>query len=683
MEPILSAHFNKFKQSFEINVMDEDNQIDKKKESEAFERFSNYIIFSSDYPEMFTADIDLLDFICVGGGADTGIDGIGIKINDRLIRNKEEIEQIVSSSKKINIEYTFIQAKMQSNIDSSGFNTFAQGVRHFFTDGVLPENDKIKEFRKLKDYLYSNEITISKMESNPSVSVYYVYAGNPIVDKHFLGVKAMLESDLKNGDYYFESVSVNVIDGRTMIKLCKELENNFSVQINIQDIFPLIINNEEKVKKAYAFTCKANELLKLLVKEDGSLRRSLFNDNVRDYLGNKGSVNSEMEKTLSEEPDMFLLCNNGITIVCTDFEQIRDKLVKIENPQIVNGCQTSNSIYNFFSSDKITSVQILVRLICTDDLAITNKIVRGTNKQNQVLDEAFEATKPFHQDLEEYFQSFSNEQKIYYERRSKQYNNDPLILKTQIVNLRIITQVFTAMFLGLPHESHRHEAKLLEDYGGKQGKLYNPEHDLFIYYLCGFTWYIFEKYFREHIGKKYYKTYRGHLYYLFAQSIGRQVPKLQKSKQLSLYCSELFNLLHEPDFSKRIEQLFLVFDEGRRKWEENGNSYHGIKDRREFTSLLTGISTEKYMAGSISKNTNDTKSENYRGQILSIRSLEDGKWYGFIKRSRYEDNIYFDNRAYKGDLNALKPNIWVEYAMAKKRNNLYYATFVNIVENLI
>jgi len=134
------------------------------------------------------------------------------------------------------------------------------------------------------------------------------------------------------------------------------------------------------------------------------------------------------------------LCNNGITIVCSDFVQVRDKLVKIENPQIVNGCQTSNSLFNFRNNPNIEKLQLLVRLISTEDSSVTNKIVRGTNRQNQVLDEAFEATLPFHQDeLEPFFLAYENNVKIYYERRSKQYNNDPLIKKTHIVNLRILT----------------------------------------------------------------------------------------------------------------------------------------------------------------------------------------------------------------------------------------------------
>lgn len=107
----------------------------------------------------------------------------------------------------------------------------------------------------------------------------------------------------------------------------------------------MTVNDNNLIKKAYTFTCDAKEFLKLLRKDDDTIRRSLFNDNVRDYLGNKGVVNSEIEKTIINEPEMFLMCNNGITIVCSDFLQIRDKLVSIDNPQIVNGCQTCNSIF--------------------------------------------------------------------------------------------------------------------------------------------------------------------------------------------------------------------------------------------------------------------------------------------------------------------------------------------------
>ncbi|MDF5738465.1 MULTISPECIES: AIPR family protein [unclassified Nostoc] len=311
----------------------------------------------------------------------------------------------------------------------------------------MTENSKIKDFRDIKDFIYSEKI-ISKLEKIPSIYLYYVSTGIEPTDENFKGNLKLLNKELTECGYFFENVEVNVLGGRQLIKFCRELENKFEVQMNIIDIFPLIVDSKADVKKAYAFTCNASEFLKILQKEDGTLRRSLFNDNVRDYLGANGAVNSEIEKTITDTPEMFLLCNNGITIVCSDFEQVRDKLVKIENPQIVNGCQTSNSLFNLKDTLNITKVQLLVRLISTENLSISNKIVRGTNKQNQVLDEAFEATLIFHQEtLEPFFLAFDNDVKIYYERRAKQYNNDPLINKTQIVNLRVLTQTFVAIGL--------------------------------------------------------------------------------------------------------------------------------------------------------------------------------------------------------------------------------------------
>ena len=54
MEPILKSHFVKFKRDFEIETRD-----DPQKEASAFERFVNYILFSLDNPDVFTADSEL------------------------------------------------------------------------------------------------------------------------------------------------------------------------------------------------------------------------------------------------------------------------------------------------------------------------------------------------------------------------------------------------------------------------------------------------------------------------------------------------------------------------------------------------------------------------------------------------------------------------------------------------
>lgn len=656
MEPILKSHFNGFKKSFEI----ETGGI-VEKESAAFEKFINYVLFSRDYPDIFIADVELLDFVSVGGSNDTGIDGIGIRVNGRLVHNKEEVNEIVQSNRKIEVEFVFIQSKMRSNLEVSEFNAFGTGVKNFFSDGYLPENENIREMREIKDHVYNDEKVISKLNGNPNIYLYYVGTGNEPTDDNFIGARELLTSELTNNSH-FELALIKIIGGKQIIKFCRELENKFEVQLNIIDIFPLIVDSKDDVKKSYAFTCTAKELFKVLVKEDGQIRRALFNDNVRDYLGNKGSVNSEIEGTIVNDPEMFLLCNNGITIVCADFVQIRDKLVKIENPQIVNGCQTSNSIFNFRDHPNVEKLQILVRLISTENISVTNKIVRGTNKQNQVLDEAFEATLPFHQDtLEPFFLAFDSNTKIYYERRTKQYNNDPLIKKTQIVNLRILTQSFVAMFLDAPHDSHRHEAKLLETYAKDKDsrKIFSEEHGAYPYYICSLTWYMFEKYFREERIDNKYKPYRSHFYLIFKYCVGDFQPKLVKSKPLDSYCLKLLGMLTDDVLFDENQKLCQrIFDGAVDVWTVSKSKY-GIKDNKEFTDLLIE-QCRKFLVKKEMPVATKNEPIKYSGSILRM-IWNEGKWFCFINRGGDYENVYFDNRDYVGDARDLLPNTAVNF----------------------
>lgn len=80
----------------------------------------------------------------------------------------------------------------------------------------------------------------------------------------------------------------------------------------------------------------------------------IFDKNIREYLGNKG-VNKSIYQTLLDEEDRknFFYYNNGITVICDRMTKIvtqpsdynMNAAFTIDNPQIVNGCQTVNSIY--------------------------------------------------------------------------------------------------------------------------------------------------------------------------------------------------------------------------------------------------------------------------------------------------------------------------------------------------
>lgn len=133
MEPILKSYYNRFKDSFEIDTKDNNEDRQRRKESVAFEKFINHVMFSIDDPDAFVSDVDMLDNVCVGGGKDTGIDGIGVRINGRLVASKEDVQQFLEISKKIDIEFVFIQSKMRDHFDSSEFYTTGLGIKDFFS----------------------------------------------------------------------------------------------------------------------------------------------------------------------------------------------------------------------------------------------------------------------------------------------------------------------------------------------------------------------------------------------------------------------------------------------------------------------------------------------------------------------------------------------------------------------
>lgn len=88
----------------------------------------------------------------------------------------------------------------------------------------------------------------------------------------------------------------------------------------------------------------------------------LFDKNVRQHLGKGKRVNVAIRETLETKSGRhsFWYGHNGITILCDKIEEKLDgenKLIALDvtNPQIVNGCQTSNTIAQSVGSEKSRS----------------------------------------------------------------------------------------------------------------------------------------------------------------------------------------------------------------------------------------------------------------------------------------------------------------------------------------
>ena len=137
---------------------------------------------------------------------------------------------------------------------------------------------------------------------------------------------------------------------------------------------------------------------------------SLFSDNIREYLGNNGPVNKKISDTLKDPVDRnnFFFYNNGVTMIVeklgSDTSEKDKRVFFVYNPQIVNGCQTVNTIYevlNLFPDNKLeqdfanTYVMIKILQIPTNDEAkkeLYRNIVTYNNSQNAINEKTFAAS---------------------------------------------------------------------------------------------------------------------------------------------------------------------------------------------------------------------------------------------------------------------------------------------------
>lgn len=160
--------------------------------------------------------------------------------------------------------------------------------------------------------------------------------------------------------------------------------------------------------KAYYIVTPVSELYKMILAAEKK-NYSIFERNIREYLGSN-PINNGIIETLKSDSERknFMYYNNGITIVCekiqTDYidNSSRLRVLPLVNPQIVNGCQTVNSIKKVLENlsenevrEEYKNVYVMVKALVIEDMddqkniTFYSNVVKYTNKQNAISDKAF------------------------------------------------------------------------------------------------------------------------------------------------------------------------------------------------------------------------------------------------------------------------------------------------------
>lgn len=409
MHKIISSYLKHFCQDNVIETSDE----------KAFEYFVNYCVAYSAYP----SNIDFTEI--TSDEDDCGIDGIIFIIDGELISTIEEARNIFSKPKKnIEVEVFFVQSKTSESYDRGEILKFGDGVKDFLNDDTnLPQGDFIVNAKKIFNCIIDN---VSKIQNGrPNSHLMYVCTSNNDVATEIEATRKNILKNIEDTEYFYD-VTFKLLGLKEIMKLWDNINNPTVAVLPVKQSAPY--PSMTGVTEAYISIVAIRDYIdNVLMGTDGRMKLNIYEENVRAFLGSENLVNQKIRQTLLDpkRKDKFAIFNNGITIISPNVKVQNDR-ISMENYQIVNGCQTSNML---FECRKYIdhNAMLTVKIIEATDPDVIADIVKATNSQSKVDDSQFLSFSPFVRRLEEYFDATEDkpdkEIKLYFERRIGQYKN--------------------------------------------------------------------------------------------------------------------------------------------------------------------------------------------------------------------------------------------------------------------
>jgi hypothetical protein len=415
---------------------------------------------SSDYFEIFSVEeilkeknlsIDEIESLVIDGSRDGGIDSIAIFINDRLVSSIDDLDDVVRQN--VNIEIFIIQSSLEEGFKEKKIQAMfctiselldlekdLQNLRGRYNLGIIDSFGLFQEAVKRSATKY------------PSISFGYFYAAMSVEPAHQNVVEMAKKVEEETKKFFPNSnTSFRFLGCGEMLKSASK-RKKISHQIKVSEVMP--------VDNAYVCLVDLKNYYQFLMDEDNNQRinSTIFEQNVRDYEGDV-NVNVHIRDTLNKpSSEDFWWLNNGVTIIASQ-ANCSGKMLTIEDPQIVNGQQTSNEIFLFLrekKSNEVDDKKILVRVIKSDDEAVRSKIIKATNFQTSIPPAQLYATDPIHHLIEQFFLDHG----LFYEKRKNFYRNQNKSPK-DIISISYLAQCVMTVLLQKPHEARARPYSLM------------------------------------------------------------------------------------------------------------------------------------------------------------------------------------------------------------------------------
>lgn len=356
---------------------------------------------------------DILSGI-VDGKDDGGIDSFYIFVNGTLLTN---LESFSWPRKSCEISLYLITSRHRDTFEQEVVNNECASVSELFD--LTLDNSELKGSYNA-DVLFKRRLFIDAYKktatslSELSFYFYYVSRGDTsIVGENIRARANQIETSLK-GLFSNCIVEYSFLGSSELLALYRK-KPEYELELRHSGIISYS-------QECFIVLCNLKDYFSFISDESGKLKKYLFDSNVRDFLGSN-SVNDDIMMSLKNNDADFWWLNNGITILARHAVSVGNAL-KIQDVQIVNGLQTSQTIFDFFSNNPTTpeNRSVMVKIISQSDAEIRDRIIRSTNNQSAIESKSLFATDKIQRDIEDIMKNNG----LYYERRTNFYKNQDI-----------------------------------------------------------------------------------------------------------------------------------------------------------------------------------------------------------------------------------------------------------------
>jgi len=193
----------------------------------------------------------------------------------------------------------------------------------------------------------------------------------------------------------------------------------------------------------------------------------------------------------------------------------------------------------------------------------------------------------FQKNLELYYNTIEGDGKLYYERRSKQYNSDLNVIKRKIITTPIQIKAFSSMFRNEPHRVTSYFSGIVKKIGMDKSGIFEEKHQAEIYYVAGLAFYRLDMLFNTNSIDTKYKKVRYFILMIFRLlANNKEIPPLNSLKKVEKFSKPIIDILND---TSKTKELFLKSVEIIENSNIDINDKHLVKSKAMTEELIKAL----------------------------------------------------------------------------------------------